>query len=242
MSGWAIAAIVILPLVVARAFLAFGRARRHPVIARASIVTADEHTEIDDRGAVRSVQAADLTMPAERLDEIWTPMHLERLARTYWRFLSRCTLGVIRVAYTPAERFVVLLVRPFVLLRFKAPEYEMDDHEGHVRWAIERGLLVARPGRDSGGNLQVRIRRSEPDASGLAVLHVEVEVAAFYPMIASRLGRWLYANTQSRIHVIVTHGFLRSLARLDLSPSRVGRFAGGAEGDAATSIRTAARR
>ena len=28
-------------------------------------------------------------LPAEALDAIWTPMHLERLARTYWRFLTR---------------------------------------------------------------------------------------------------------------------------------------------------------
>jgi hypothetical protein len=56
-------------------------------------------------------------------------------------------------------------------------------------------------------------------------VHVEVEVANFYPTIASSLSRWLYANTQSRIHVLVTHGFLRSLARLDLAPSKVGRFA-----------------
>ena len=36
---------------------------------------------------------------------------------------------------------------------------------------------------------------------------------------------WLYQVTQSRIHVLVTYGFLRSLARLDLADSRVGRFA-----------------
>jgi hypothetical protein len=57
------------------------------------------------------------------------------------------------------------------------------------------------------------------------VMRVEVEVASFYPMIASRLSRFVYTHTQSRIHVIVTHGFLRSLARLDLAESRVGRFA-----------------
>ena len=32
-------------------------------------------------------------------------------------------------------------------------------------------------------------------------------------------------NTQSRIHVLVTHGFLRSLAKLELEESAVGRFA-----------------
>jgi len=46
-----------------------------------------------------------------------------------------------------------------------------------------------------------------------------------YPSIASRLSLGLYNATQSRIHVIVTYGFLRSLVRLDLAESRVGRFA-----------------
>jgi hypothetical protein len=235
MPGWAIVAVVVAALIAARGALALVRARRHPVVARARIVTEAEHTEIDERGAVRSVQAAELRLPAERLDEIWTPMHLERIARTYWRFLSRCTLGLIRVAYTPTERFVVFLTRPFVLLRFSAPEYEMDERHGVVRWRIESGLLVAKAGRGGNGYLQVDVRREEPDADGLAVMRVEVEVASFYPMIASRLSRFVYTHTQSRIHVIVTHGFLRSLARLDLAESRVGRFAAG-------STRTAARR
>ena len=63
-----------------------------------------------------------------------------------------------------------------------------------------------------------------------ARLHVEVEVANFYPAIAFGLGRWLYNATQSRIHVLVTNGFLRSLAPPDLAPSRVGRFRGTGDG------------
>ena len=59
---------------------------------------------------------------------------------------------------------------------------------------------------------------------GTVNVAVEVAVANFYPAIASRLSRFVYTNTQSRIHVIVTHGFLRSLARLDFEPSLVGRF------------------
>ena len=55
-------------------------------------------------------------------------------------------------------------------------------------------------------------------------MHVEVEVASFYPAIATWLTRFVYSHTQSKIHVLVTHGFLRSLARLDLEPSAVGRF------------------
>jgi hypothetical protein len=225
-------------VVVARLALALLRAVRHPIVAQARLVTADEHAEIDPRGAVRSVQAAQLAMPADRVEEIWTPTHLERLARTYWRFLSRSTFGLIRVVYTPRERFVVFLARPFVLLSFHAPEYEMDATHGRVRWRIARGLLVARAGHEGDGYLQIDVHRSPPDAADRVTVEVSVEVANFYPAIASRLSRWIYANTQSRIHVIVTHSFLRSLARLDLATSRVGRFASSPE----ASTRTAARR
>jgi hypothetical protein len=53
---------------------------------------------------------------------------------------------------------------------------------------------------------------------------VTVEVANFYPSIASGLSRRVYDATQSRIHVIVTNRFLRSLVRLDLAESRIGRY------------------
>jgi hypothetical protein len=192
----------------------------------ATIANLEDHTSEDERtGAVRSVQAADIYLPEDALRQIWTPLHLERLARTYWRFLSRVTLGLIRVRYTERERFVVLLLAPLKLLSFRAPEYEMDEHRGVVRWRIARGLLVARAGRHRDGYLQIDVRRCSSEDPKLARLRVEVEVANFYPAIAAGIGRWFYRETQSRIHVLVTHGFLRSLARLDLAQSRVGRFA-----------------
>ena len=88
-----------------------------------------------------------------------------------------------------------------------------------------RGLLVARHGHDR--RRLPRDRRAPPRRAsdpGRVNVEVEVEVANFYPAIASRLSRFVYTHTQSRIHVIVTHGFLRSLARLDLEESLVGRF------------------
>ncbi len=194
-------------------------------VARAVIVDPEEHTTMDARGAVRSVQAADLTLPAAALDAIWTPMHLERLARTYWRFLSRCTLGVIRVRYDEDGRTVVAVARPFALLRFKAPEYELDAGRGIVRWRIERGVLVSRAAHGGDGYLQIDVRRCENVDDATGRVHIEVEVANFYPALASGIARWFYSATQSRIHVIVTHGFLRSLARLDLAESVVGRYA-----------------
>jgi hypothetical protein len=101
----------------------------------------------------------------------------------------------------------------------------MNAERGIVRWRIVSGVLVSARGRGGNGYLEIDVRRCPSDEAGRARMHVEVEVANFYPAIASGFGRWIYTNTQSRIHVIVTHGFLRSLARLDLAQSRVGRFA-----------------
>ena len=47
-----------------------------------------------------SRQVAEVTLPQAELEKLWSPEHLERLARTYWSFLSRFSLGLIRVLYT----------------------------------------------------------------------------------------------------------------------------------------------
>lgn len=197
---------------------------RKPKIATVSELQ-DRTTEDSATGAMRSAQTAEVLLPTATLDAIWSPVNLERLARTYWRFLSHVTLGLIRVLYRGDERYVVLLARPLRLLTFKAPEYEMDADHGIVRWRIERGLLVAKHGRGGHGHLQIDVRRLADPTPGEAHLHVEVEVANFHPAIVSRFGRRVYNATQARIHVFVTNGFLRSLARLDLAESRIGVLA-----------------
>jgi hypothetical protein len=200
--------------------------------ARAEIVVdPTEGTTIDASGAVRSVQAADLTLTQEQLDALWSPTQLERLARTYWRYLSRVTLGLIRVDYADEQRTIVLVNRRLRLLRFRSPEYAMDADRGVVRWRIEDGVLVEQRGHGGEGYLQIDVRRCAPAPDGRARIHVEVEVANFYPSIAKRFSRPVYIATQSRIHILVGHGFLRSLARLDLARSRVGRFAELSVGD-----------
>jgi len=158
---------------------------------------------------------------------MWTPEYLERLARTYWCFLSRISLGLLRVLYTPSSREVVFLTRPFVLLRFRPPEYEFDSDSGTVTWPIERGLLVARGGRGR-GYLRLTVSR-RPDDHGAREVTATVcsEVVQFYPAIAGRgwffrIGRFIYNQTQLRLHVVVTHAFLRSLADLELERSVVG--------------------
>ena len=200
-------------------------------------------------GAVESVQRAEVDVPESLLAELWRPEYLERLARAYWRWLNRISLGLLRVVYEPDARTVVLLFRPFALLRFHAPEFETEGTRGEVVWRIDRGLLVAREGRGK-GYLRIAVERLGDAETAAAVpalapgrvrLRLEASVANFYPWLRgtgwfSRFGTWLYGQTQLRIHVLVTNGFLRSLARLDLPPSEVGALRGeiaaGADGEA----------
>lgn len=205
--------------------------------ARVRIVRVPQSGYAED-GGVGSRQVAEVTLPRAELDKIWSPEYLERLARTYWSFLSRFSLGLLRVLYSEDSREVVFLTRPFVLLRFHRPQYEISSEGGTVTWPINRGVLVASRGRGR-GFLRLGVRRLPGDERAEEVtVAVSSEVVNFYPMLASRLSRWIYEQTQLRIHVIVTHAFLRSLANLELEPSRVGALRAAAE----AAISPAARR
>jgi hypothetical protein len=213
-------------IVLISALLAVRRRRRGRLPARAVIVSPRRSTVCAQDGTVRSVQSAELSITRADLERLWNPTNLENFARTYWRFLSRVTLGLIRVVYGRNERSVVFLGRPLTLLRFDAPEYTMEAEHGNVRWQICDGLLVARAGRGC-GYLSLDVCRELDDACGddRCKLYIKVEVANFYPAIAAGLSMPAYMATQSTIHVLVTHAFLRSLANLDLAESKVGRFA-----------------
>jgi hypothetical protein len=172
-------------------------------------------------GAVASVQEAQLSVPREALEVLWRPDQLERLARSYWRFLARVSLGLLRVVYAADSRAVVFIVPPLRLLMFHPPEYVTQQSFGQVTWRIKRGLLVARSGVDN-GFLQIRIWREgvDPAVSSRELVAVRVEVQNYYPWLRgrgpfARFGTRLYEWTQLRIHVLVTRGFLRSLARFE---------------------------
>src|SRR4051794_2239392 len=132
------------------AVAAAARVRRTRLPARAVIARARESTVIARDGAVRSVQSAQLTLEANALERLWNPANLENLGRTYWRFLTRVTLGLIRVVYGEHTRSVVFIAKPLTLLRFDSPEYVLDGSHGAIRWRIRDGLLVTRSGRGSG--------------------------------------------------------------------------------------------
>ena len=219
-------AVIAVLILLALALIALGTKLvcRPSKVGKVEIGALQDSTQTDQRGAVRSVQSADLQISSHTLDAIWTPMHLERLAHTYWRFLTRCTLGLVQIKYTEQERFIVLICRPFVLLSFRKPEYQMDQHRGIVRWRIERGLLVAAPGVNSDGYLEIDVARRSGVKPGMSTLHVDVEIANYFPQIAVLFSKWIYAATQSKIHVLVCCAFLRSIAHGDLAESRLVHF------------------
>jgi len=189
--------------------------------AEVKILAAEETERVPETGAAQSVQDAEAELPSDVLAKLWHPEFLERLARSYWRFLSRTFLGLVRIVYEPEARIVVLLSRRLPLLSFHKPEYETSSDEGIVTWRIREGLLVASEGEGE-GFLRISVWRCGPTR-----VRLRVEVRNFYPWMRgrgrfARLGTWIYSQTQLRIHVIVCNAFLRSLGRLDFPPSRVG--------------------
>ena len=189
----------------------------------AAISEPDDHTVMDAGGAVRSIQAANVTMPEGELEELWTPLYLERLARTYWKYLSRVSLGLIRVEYTPTRaRASCCCAGRSSCCASRAPEYDISDGRGIVRWRIRDGVLVASATRATWRSTSAATRRRSPATRRrTSRSRSRTSTRRSRPAIA----RWFYKMTQSRIHVLVTHGFLRSLARRELEASAVGRFA-----------------
>ncbi len=149
-----------------------------------------------DRARRRRALGADRRADAGRADSIlWTPVNLENLAKTYWRFLSRVTARADPRRLQRARAAVMFLARPITLLRFDAPEYVLEPDHGSVIWTIRDGLLVARAGRGC-GCLSLDVRRRRPGRGRAREGRIEVEVANFYPSIASGFSTLVYEATQ----------------------------------------------
>lgn len=195
-------------------------------VAGVRILEPAETVKVSSTGPASSVQRAEILVKRELLDRVWTVDSLELLARGYWVFLRRISLGIIRVRYAWDSRTVTAFgIVP--LLRFGTPIYETDEERGRVTWPIDSGILVASAGRRR-GHLRVSVERCDPDgadddldaARDEVRLIAEVEVANFYPGLRgsgwfARFGAWFYAQTQLRIHVVVCNAYLRSLPRMD---------------------------
>ena len=173
-------------------------------------------------GAVGSTQAAELDV-REPVGRVMDRGFLEWAAAEYWRVITRFTLGLVRVSSGDQDQCVVLIGQPLVLLRFHAPEYDAGDGEASVTWRIKRGILVSRAGRDRGF---LRLSLEPLGRSSIANhqrVRAEMEVRNFYPWLRgagafARVGVWIYAQTQQRIHRAVTRRFLRRLAATTAHP------------------------
>src|SRR4051794_18368865 len=192
-----------------------------PLPARVQLVHVPQQGYADD-GSATTRQEAEITVPRKVLDALWKAEHLEDLARTYWAYLTKFSLGLIRIRYGDDFREIVFIGRPLVLIRFHPPEYETSRTLGVVTWRIERGLLVAPSGRDK-GYLRICVERPATEVDDEVTIKVSSEVAHFLPALSfpgssvfNKFGRWLYRFTQLRVHVLVTHGFLKSLGNLRL--------------------------
>lgn len=198
-----------------------------PLPARVKIVHVAEQGYQDD-GSVTTRQEAEVTVPCDTLDRLWKPENLENLARTYWAFLIRFFRGLLTLRYGDDCREIVALGF-IVLLRFHKPEYETSASRGCVTWRINKGFLVAPGGRNK-GHLKICVERPDNlNGDGEVTVKVSSEVGAFVPMLSfpglrqvTGFGRWFYRQTQLRVHVVVTHAFLRSLGNLELEESQVG--------------------
>ena len=145
--------------------------RRRRARARVKIVHVPRSGYAED-GSIGSKQSAEVTLPRPELERIWSAEYLERLARTYWSFLTRFSLGILRVLYSEDAREVVVFRRPFVLLRFHKPEYHLEQDGGTVTWPIDEGTA-----RRARGQRRARLpapvgithrRRERPRGRGLA--------------------------------------------------------------------------
>ena len=177
----------------------------------------DRLGKVPRTGAVQSVQGAEIDVRAP-VSRLLSRGFLERAATAYWRLITRFTLGLIRVSSAGGDQCVVLVSRPLVLLRFHSPEYDVEQSRGSVTWRIKRGILVSRNGRDRGFLRLLLESTGPPGANGQTRVRVRMEVHNFYPWLRgtgpfARIGVWIYAQTQQRIHRTVTRRFLQHLAQ-----------------------------
>ena len=176
---------------------------------------------------MRSIQAADVTVPADGPRAALEQGRTSSASRARTGSTSRGSRSASSASPTPrtsapwsccsARSCCCASARPSTSSR----RATAGSCAGGSRTACSSPRAAAAAGATSRSTSAACRRRR----TGWSTVHVEVEVASFYPAIATWLTGFVYSHTQSKIHVLVTHGFLRSLARLELEESAVGRFA-----------------
>ena len=136
-------------------------------------------------GGVRSVQGADIDMPAASSSTtLWTAAHA-RAPRAHLLALpvAAARSGLIRVATPSDERYVVPAVRARSAAdASRRPSTRWTSTRGIVRWRIEKGVLVvARRAAAATATWRSTSQRCDCPSRDSERVHVEVEVANFYP-------------------------------------------------------------
>ena len=104
-----------------------------------------------------------------------------------------------------------------------------------MRWRIINGLLVSKRGRHGDGYLEIDVRRCPPEEEGWETVHVEVEIASFYPAIATWLTKFVYSQhavedpraRDPRLPALARAPRPRAVRRRALRPARDPRGADG---------------
>lgn len=199
-------------------------ARRHAGPECLRRADPSPHTTVAPDGSVVSVQAVELSLPAQVLGRRWSAAGLERLGEAYFHALERLFVGVVRGVKAPSGVNIVLIASRVVLLRLGPPRRALQPERASVRWPIEGGLLAAPTPPDSGpgGYLAVEARRHAVPGTEHERVRVELRVVGFRPSVAKWLGRRVYLETQARIHLLVAHRYLGRLPRYFARPACAG--------------------
>lgn len=132
------------------------------------------------------------------------------LGSAYWREVERSTRGVVRTRRTPESVELRLFGHAPALLRFGAPEIEVDPTGISCTYAVLGGLLA----RGAGGDLVFEQRRSPAWC-------VRTLVRDFSPRLAGRDGSpgwtgFVYHQVQARLHRAIGRRYVARLVRESL--------------------------
>ena len=170
----------------------------------AVLVSSSEETLLQPGCAVRSLQHAELTVPAGALERYWSAGGLACLARTYWSPIRRRFRRVLRLIGGENGPRLVLAFAPLTLIRFGPPRLALGVDVAEVCWPIRGGILVL---GDPAGTLRIEARKGRTaEPTERALLRLTVAVEDFSPRLRGRgrflpVGTRLYRSTQLRIHL-----------------------------------------
>ena len=125
--------------------------------------------------------------PTEQLDELWTPETLERLARTYWRFLTHVTLGLDPRLRTPRASATSACSSALQAAdASRRPSTRPTTTAASCAGASRRACSSPRGAAAATATWRSTSGAATATSPARQRIHVEVEVANFYPAIASR--------------------------------------------------------